>query len=69
MYTLTRNNLELLSRKFYRVQSDYERARSRGDIERVKQFRIQLDAIIAERNRLARRSPSDALANTPTSGS
>ncbi len=41
-----------MSTKLRRVQTDYERARSRGDVERVYQFRLQMNAIVEERERL-----------------
>jgi hypothetical protein len=56
-----RDDLELLFRKFNRVQNDYAWARSHGDVERISQCRIQLDAITAERNRIIK-NVSDALA-------
>jgi hypothetical protein len=52
MHTRALEDLDLLSTKLRRVQTDYERARSRGDVERIYQFRLQMNAIVAERARL-----------------
>jgi hypothetical protein len=46
------DDLDLLSTKLRRAQTAYEWACSRGDTERIVQFRIQMDAICAERKRL-----------------
>jgi hypothetical protein len=54
MHPHAQRDFDLLSAKFCRVQADYERARSRGDVERIYQFRIQMGAITAERDRLMR---------------
>ena len=44
--------LDSLSMKLHRVQTEYERARFRGDADRIYQFRLQMSAIVAERDRL-----------------
>jgi hypothetical protein len=54
MYAHPPKDLDLLSVKLRHVQADYERARSRGDAERIHQFRLQMGAIVAERDRLIR---------------
>lgn len=54
-------DLDFLSLKLRRVRTDYERARLRGDAERVDQYRLQLSAISAERDRLVRRLTSEAM--------
>jgi hypothetical protein len=53
MHARALENLDLLSTKLRRAQTDYERARSRGDVERIYQFRLQMNAIVAERARLS----------------
>ena len=63
MNARAQNDLEFLSTKLGRVRTDYERARSRGDAERICQFRLQLSAIVAERDRLMKR-----LSGRPASG-
>jgi hypothetical protein len=52
MHARALEDLDLLSTKLRRVQTDYERARSRGDVERIYQFRLQMNAIVAARARL-----------------
>jgi hypothetical protein len=52
MHVRVRDDLAVLSSKLFRAQTAYERARSRGDAERADQARLQLSAIIAERDRL-----------------
>jgi|HubBroStandDraft_1064217.scaffolds.fasta_scaffold641850_1 hypothetical protein len=54
MYAHPPKDLDLLSVKLRRVQAEYERARSRGDAERIHRFRLQMGAIVAERDRLIR---------------
>lgn len=54
-------DLDLLSVKLRRIRTDYERARSRGDAERIHQFRLQLSAIVAERDRIVKRLSMDAV--------
>ena len=55
MLPRAQKDLDLLSIKLHRVQLDYENARKRGDAERVHQCRIQMSAMIAERDRLMNR--------------
>jgi len=43
-----------LSSRFLRAQTDYERARSQGDDERLLHSRLRLAAITSERDRLIR---------------
>jgi hypothetical protein len=50
MNAQARDDLDLLSAKLRRIQGGYEWARSRGDAERISQFRMQLNAIADERN-------------------
>jgi hypothetical protein len=57
MHAHIRDNLDLLSSQLFRAQTAYERARSRGDAERVDHARLQLSAIIAERDRLMKAAP------------
>jgi hypothetical protein len=64
-----RDNLELLFRKLYRLQTDYEWARSRGDAERVSKCRLQLDAIIVERDRIIKNVSDALVAKREQSGS
>src|SRR5216684_3426139 len=59
MYAQAREGLDRLSAKLRRIQSGYEWARSRGDTDRINQYRTQLDALAAERDRLVSRE-SDA---------
>jgi hypothetical protein len=54
MHARALEDLDLLSTKLRRVQTDYERARSRDDVERIDHFRLQMNAIVAERARLIR---------------
>jgi hypothetical protein len=61
MHAHARENLELLFRKLNRIQTDYEWARSRGDAERARRCRLQLEAITAERDRIIK-NVSDAFA-------
>jgi len=53
MHARALEHLDLLATKLRRAQTDYERARSRGDAERVDQFRLQMNAIAAERARIS----------------
>lgn len=65
MHARAREDLDLLSTRLRRIQADYERARSRGDTERVYQFRLQMNAIVAERDRLLEHLPSNAPRDMP----
>jgi len=57
-----REDLDLLSVKLRRAQTDYEWACSRGDAERASQFQIKIKGITTERDRLtshmSRNSPA-----------
>jgi len=55
MQSTAREELDLLAIKLRRAETDYERARSRGDAERVWRSQLQMDAITSERDRLIRR--------------
>jgi hypothetical protein len=59
MNAQSREDLDLLSAKLRRIQVGYEWARSRGDPDRICQFRMQLNAIAAERDRLTRRESNE----------
>jgi len=63
MYVRIRNDLEFLASRLFRAQREYERARARGDVERINQSRVKLSAIMAERDRLLgtlyKRAPED----------
>jgi len=52
MQIRAREDLELLAIKLRRAQTDYERARSRGDAERVRHAQAKMSAIASERDRL-----------------
>jgi hypothetical protein len=52
MQSTAREELDLLAIKLRRAETDYERARSRGDAERVWRSQLQMDAITSERDRL-----------------
>ncbi len=52
MQSAAREDLDLLAIKLRRAQTDYERARSRGDAERVWRSQLQMNAITSERNHL-----------------
>ena len=52
MHAHVLKELDSLSIKLRRVQLEYERARFRGDADRICQFRLQMSAIVAERDRL-----------------
>jgi hypothetical protein len=54
MHAQSKRELDLLSTRLSQVQRDYERARSRGDAERVYRFRLQISAMMTERDRLVR---------------
>ena len=54
MQFTAREALDLLAIKLRRVQTDYERARSRGDAERVSHSQMKMSAITSERDRLIR---------------
>jgi hypothetical protein len=54
MQSTAREELDLLAIKLRRAQTDHERARSRGDAERVWRSQIQMSAITSERDRLIR---------------
>ena len=54
MQAAVREELDLLAIKLRRAETDYERARSRGDAERVWRSQLQMDAITSERDRLIR---------------
>jgi len=60
MNAQAREDLDLLSTKLRRTQVGYEWARSRGDGDRIYQFRMQLNAISAERDRLIRRESNES---------
>jgi hypothetical protein len=55
MQSAAREDLDLLAIKLRRAQTDYERARSRSDAERVWRSQMQMSAITSERDRLIRR--------------
>jgi len=55
MQKQARDDLYLLSIKLRRAQADYDRARFRGDAERIRSSQIQLSAITSERDLLIRR--------------
>jgi len=52
MQAAVREELDLLAIKLRRAQTDHERARSRGDAERVWRSQMQMSAITSERDRL-----------------
>ena len=54
MQSIAREELDLLAIKLRRAETDYERARSRGDAERIWRSQLQIDAITSERDRLIR---------------
>lgn len=54
MQRQTREDLELLAIKLSRVQTDFERARSRGDADNVARSLLQVSAITSERDRIIR---------------
>jgi hypothetical protein len=54
MQFIAREDLDLLAIKLRRAQTDYERARSRGDAERIWRSQMQMSAITSERDRLIR---------------
>jgi hypothetical protein len=54
MQFTVREDLDLLAIKLRRAQTDFERARSRGDAERVWRSQMQMSAITSERDRLIR---------------
>jgi hypothetical protein len=61
-------DLAALGSKLSRAQRDYERARARGDEERVNDFKLQVNAIATELNRLRKylstRQPTTARRQT-----
>ena len=54
MQSIAREQLDLLAIKLRRAQTDHERARARGDGERVWRSQMQMSAITSERDRLIR---------------
>lgn len=54
MYGLAQDDINRLSTQLRHIQSEFDRARARGDFERISRARIQMSAIIAERDRLMR---------------
>ncbi len=54
MQSAAREELDLLAIKLRQAETDYERARSRGDAERVWRSQMQMSAITSERDRLIR---------------
>ena len=55
MQSSAREELDLLAIKLHQAQTDYERARSRGDAERVWRSQMQISAISSERNRVIKK--------------
>jgi len=52
-------DLDRLSSRLRHAQLDYEFARSRGDSERLSRSKLEMSAIVAERDRLATRLAQD----------
>ena len=55
MHAHPQQALDFLSNRLQHVESDYEWARRRGDSERLLRCRMQIDAIVAEREQITKR--------------
>jgi len=55
MYAHPPKELDTLSAKFTRIQTEYEQALLRGDAERIHRCQLQMRAITAERDALTKR--------------
>ena len=65
MYAQPPKELETLSARLLRVQTEYQRALSRGDAERIDRCRLQIRALAAERDGLLQRLAKAAPAPRP----
>lgn len=65
MFGVAQEEFKRLSMRLRHVQTDYERARLRGDAERVQRARLQMRAITAEREQLIRHMSQSASGGAP----